>query len=444
VISRAPLLACIAAVVGFCLAAPVACTAAARSASFGRVVNLTPAGGAESAPQLAVGADGRVLATWIGADGVVTRFGSERGGFRPPQVVGHVALPGFGGLVAGVGPDGTAAVAWGVVSRTVHDGAMVSVAPPGGRFGPPRLVTGHDELVTLNGVGVDGGGRIVVSWRTPLVNRVDLGRLRYAIARRGHAFTPPRTLPEKIKSDGTAQLITTPTGDVIIAGDANTTSIHLLTPALAAFETIPVLSPTVTSAAIVAAAAGPGGVGAALYDTSAPNSLAAAVGAVRESPTGVWGPPMLIDATSPVVDTGPIVAFPGDGATVLSWGTAPTTSTGTSMVVGAPNVKVAIAESGGAFSAPVELAGHNLDRFAAPEIAAFGGDTAIAWPQRSRGQDLVRVAVRPPRSAFSLPRTLGRADRDTAISLAAGRSTAIAGWLSHGHVRVAVAISRGG
>ncbi len=120
------------------------------------------------------------------------------------------------------------------------------------------------------------------------------------------------------------------------------------------------------------------------------------------------------------------------------------TSTGTGMAVGLPNAEVAIAEPGSGFSAPVELAGHHVDRFVAPEIAAFGGDTVITWPQHSRGQDLVRVAIRRPRSAFLLPRTLGRADRDTAISLAAGGSTVIAGWLSHGHVRITIASSRRG
>ncbi|HWF26218.1 MAG TPA: hypothetical protein VG275_12260 [Solirubrobacteraceae bacterium] len=406
-------------------------------AGFAPAVTLTPTGGAQSPPQLAVAPGGRILATWLGARGVVfARFGSGAHGFAPAHVLGRPGPPGFGGLVAGVGADGTAAVAWGLESRTVHGGAMVSIAPPGGRFGPPRLVSGHDELVTLVGVGIDGTGRVVVVWRKPTGACCDNYRVRYAMADRGHAFTAARTLP---RSNGGAQLITTPTGTLIISGDASA-SVRVLSPGQTMFATTPVLAPG-ASPTLVQAAAGPGGVGAALEDTFSPDpsSASAGVGAVRASASGVWGSPLLVDARGRVIDDAPSLALPGDGATVLTWGTAPETPHGTGVTIGFPNVEVAIAEAGGAFGAPVELAAHDLDSFGAPEIAAFGSETAIAWPQRARGQDLVRAAVRPALSAFTPPRTLGRADRATAIALAAGGTTAVAGWLSHGHVRVAIA-----
>jgi hypothetical protein len=434
--ASAPLLiACLAV---FAVGARATAGVTRAAAGFGPAVSLTPTGGAQSPPQLAVAPSGRILATWLGGGGAVfARFGSTARGFGPAHVLGRPGPPEFGGLVAGIGADGTAAVAWGV--DTIHGGTVVSIAPPGGRFGPPRLVSGHDELVTLVGVGIDGTGRVVVVWRKPFGACCDNYRVRYAMADRGHAFTAPRTLPH---SNGGAQLITTPTGKMIISGDASA-SVRVLSPGQTIFATTPVLA-TGASPTLVEAAAGPGGVGAALEDTFSPdpNSASAGVGAVRASASGVWGPPLLVDARGRVIDNAPSLAVPGDGATVLTWGMAPETPQGAGVTIGFPNVEVAIAEPGGAFEAPVELAPHALDSFGAPEIAAFGSETAIAWSQRGRGQDLVRAAVRPALSAFTPARTLGRAGRATAIAMAAGGTTAVTGWLSHGQVRVAIASER--
>lgn len=119
------------------------------------------------------------------------------------------------GTALAVGPDGTAAAAWGGSPLDVASPARsirVAVAPRNGRFGPARtLVTASP--VTLDGVAVTATGAIVVVYRT---GTIDTSRpVQAVIAPPGGTFGPPTTLG--VSRQYAPTLTTIPNGRVLVA-----------------------------------------------------------------------------------------------------------------------------------------------------------------------------------------------------------------------------------
>jgi len=138
--------------VGLALIAP----ASAEAAGWSRTATLSPRHAGLTTPAVAVnGAGEGVIASGGGliASPAKVRVALVRGQrFGKPRTLGRGR-----DVVAAIGPDGTAVVAW--TGR--GDNLRVAVRRPGGRFGTPRTLAGYGAEAR---VAVAASGEVAVTW----------------------------------------------------------------------------------------------------------------------------------------------------------------------------------------------------------------------------------------------------------------------------------------
>jgi hypothetical protein len=141
---------------------------------------------------LAVDADGDVLAVWGDPDGKV--YGSFRGAggaFSAPAPIRPDADAVFPAPQAAFDDSGSATVVWGRPETDPTYGAVrriyVSVRSPSGEFSAPQRISPADKYVQSPRIAVDAAGNALVAWSQG-------DGLGVAFRPAGGAFEPPTTL----------------------------------------------------------------------------------------------------------------------------------------------------------------------------------------------------------------------------------------------------------
>jgi hypothetical protein len=410
---------------------------ASAAVRFVRSADLTPRGGvSEDSPAVAVGADGRVVVAYSSRTELFVRSGTTRGSYGRAQKFGVRFIPavGAGKVEAAVGPDGEAAVAWVAAGPPHNTRVLVSVAPPHGRFGRARWIDGRDTAFSIDGVGIDRGGRVVVSWNELGSGCCERGTVRYAIGSPSGVFTAPATLPLQHQAGGLGQVLETATGGVVVTGESTPFQLFELAPTAAALNPLPT-PPGDGNGEVDSASAGPGGIGGAIYSVDPPNMLTADVGATRlDSGAETWTTPIFAPLTGVASTAGPSpdtqVALPAGGDTVLQ------------ITVGR-RLELAIAPPGGSFSTPRAIGpGPSFiseTGVGAPALSAFGPDAALVWLTGPNGHQVLHTLIQPAGSGTPTAQSLGHVDEVTYPALTTGGTHAIVVWEVDHHVLVAAA-----
>lgn len=412
----------------------------AAAAGFGPPIDLTSTGGASGTPRVAIGSEGRTVVTWVERGALVARLGGPAR-LGAVQVLGRAAGeigPGATDLVAAVGAGGVAAVAW-IAAGGPHNARMlVSVAPAGRPFGRARWINGGEVASGVDGVGVDGRGHVLVTWRGFDPKCCEMAPVRYAIGSAGHRFTPARTLPVRHEAGGYGQVIETTTGGLIATAASDPTLFFELDPSGRKLTSLP--APRLdASTAVVDVAAGPNGIGASVYSDDVMQGLyfGADVGATLLPSYGVWSQPTFasLPPSTPTLGPGysPVLALPANGSTVLG------------LTIGR-HVELDVAPSGGVFGAPQVIGqatefGPDALNPSDPQIVAFGSNAALAWLDQEGHRLTINVATYPP-TGHPVKQALGPIDQLTAESLATNGRTAAIAWVSRHHLRLAFAPPR--
>jgi hypothetical protein len=410
---------------------------ASAAVRFARSADLTPGGGvSDDSPAIAVGVDGRVVAAYSARTELFVRSGTTRGSYGRAQRLGVRFIPAVGGgkVATAVGPDGEAAVAWGAAGPPHNTRVLVSVAPPHGRFGRARWIDGRDTAFSIDGVGIDRGGRVVVSWNDLGSGCCERGTVRYAIGSPSGVFTPPATLPLEHQAGGLGQVLETATGGVVVTGESTPFQLFELAATAATLNPLPT-PPGDGNGEVDSASAGPGGIGGAIYSVDPPNMLAADVAATRlDSTTGMWTTPIFAPLTGRVPTAGPSpdtqVALPASGDTVLQ------------ITVGR-RLELAIAPPGGSFAAPRVIGPApsfiGETGVGAPALSAFGPDVALVWLTGPDAHQVLQALIQPAGGGTPVTRSLGRVDDVAYPALATGGTHAVIVWEADHHVLVAAA-----
>ncbi len=136
---------------------------------FSRPLVLNPDGPGAGPASLALGADGTVAVAWAAGGAAHVAVCPPRGAFGHEQTVATFTRAGGSGETpVAVTPSGEVLVAWTeAVPDPLGDRSHVAVAtrPPGGAFGPRRLLSAPEMTAELPALGVEGGGVVVAAWR---------------------------------------------------------------------------------------------------------------------------------------------------------------------------------------------------------------------------------------------------------------------------------------
>jgi hypothetical protein len=182
---------------------------------------------------LAVGPDGTVLVTWIdGREGRkdpatwLARVVDEGSRVESVRKVGDDTCV-CCRVDAAAGPDGTVALAWRQVFPGDVRDMVLAVSRDGGRtFGDPALISADRWKINAcphrgGAVGLDGRGRVYVSWYTEGTDiRPDL---RFAVSPDGRRFGPPKRLHTAATSiPDNARMAVDPAGRAVVVWEEST------------------------------------------------------------------------------------------------------------------------------------------------------------------------------------------------------------------------------
>ncbi|MFC5462826.1 EAL domain-containing protein [Massilia niabensis] len=155
---------------------------------------------------LAVAANGDVLATWTEYHGALWFARSRDGGASftaPRKVAGDAARPARAPALA-TGPDGAVHLAWTVGEDPAADIHLARSDDDGASFGPARRVgagPGHADAPRL---AVDGKGDLHLVYAEAPAGPGGRSEIRHARSTGGGPFSAPRTISSPVSGTGTA------------------------------------------------------------------------------------------------------------------------------------------------------------------------------------------------------------------------------------------------
>jgi hypothetical protein len=407
--------------------------------------------------------EGQPQGVYAGYGGIEARLGSAAHGWRDAQVLSSNGES----PIAGVGANGTAAVAWCRSLKPYGRLLYVSIAGPGRRFGPATLVSTHGRFAVScpEALEVQPDGRVVLIWSQTLEYDLTLikSRIQFALLRARGTRPVLGTISANVPGEGELHAAETEDGDVLVAFEVPTRlsdaqGVVQLEPGARRF-TAPQAIELAGNATIRAESisAGPGGAALALTVRGEPaedeytdeNTMA------EQQPNGAFGPPTVI-FRQPVLPLGDqfrpedaTVAFTAGGARVATWLNAfigPPSELLEGEPIG-PEVVVAAVRPAGAtgFQAPVQLS-VGSGRSGTPVIASVGAGTVVLWAQHEPGcRQRIYSAVGEvgTASARVLPLS-GRyraangecSEGSGQIALAGSSAGAIAAWVQGSTLRI--------
>lgn len=403
--------------------------ALARAAALATLVALTAAAPAPAAivspkgvrsPQVAVNVDGATVVAWerVTKRGVAVEVRSGEG----PLELGRtrrIASRGSQPQVA-VNADGTMAVMWREPGARGVRSIRVAVARPGRGFGSAQLVDRRRANMSVVGVAVQPGGRVVAIWRR------SSRRLAYALARRNHAFGRARNLATANHAAAGALAVDPRDGSVSVTYGTPVSSspptnqqaaVRTLTLTGTAFSPPTVLSQGPGTNRLQEArpsmASGPAGVGVAYVQVGDPYVL----NLVRRNGDGSWAQAERIAASyfgaADIFPSGLRATLLPDGAAVAAWSLDKQAPSGTL----ANQIVASIAGPSAPFG-PFQPLTPADGRVSAPAVASAGGE-AFAATARTHGPVLLSTREAGA-SAFGAPATLAESGDGDVLLAAAG------------------------
>jgi len=407
-------------------------------------------------------AEGPGGGAYTGYGRVEARLGSALHGWRSAQVL---AADGESPITA-VGGNGTAAVAW--CRRPKNDIRLiyVSIASPGGQFGPARYLrtSGHYPTSCPQALEVQPDGRVVVIWSQPLeYSGIPLrSRVQFALLSPGGGRPLIGTVSSQVPGEVDPSAAETEAGDVLLAlgqeGAEGPQSVAQLEPGADSFGSPQVIEPA--GNAIIRGArisAGPGG--AALVfslDPEEADGEATVDDVVEQGPDGAFGPPVAIvrqpavPAGNELLPEGADVAFPVGGAGAAAWREAfvgPASGLiGEREPIGPGAVVVAMRPSGAAsYQAPVQVS-VGAGRPGSPLSASAGASTVVIWAEAERGckqlvYGTILTAGTPPAPGLPLSGSYRAGRGECAagsgqLALAGSSADAVAAWVENSALHV--------
>jgi hypothetical protein len=432
---------------------------AAAAVTLGPVETLSAQGSYN--PNVSVSANGTMLATW-GAG----RSGHAIARFRRPGNAkwsgAQVVIPRGVLRLQAIGADGTAAIVWlvGEVDSPKHSNLLVSIAPPGGRFGRPRVVASGKWLDDPLAVVRPDGDVVLVWTRSLSLQEQNPVEVLYSGARAGGAPSAPRRVglggpsrPTIAENDAGAILLTYGTSFGEGKGSINRQAVVATMPAATAQFGTPIefradqraTFPQPGAEDDAEAVAGDGRV--ALVNRPSATLPARIVETRALADDGVLGPPVVATVasrtgTAQTEEVRGGSALGGDGALIeTSWEEEFAGEYGGPLA--SSSVRTAVTLPGAmAMSPPQDVVRAAHVSLFIPEATSVGGDVVAIWT-RTTGKrfctERVYFTDRSAGGAFSTPRALSGpfhvcGARET--DLAGGGAQALAAWIENSRIVV--------
>jgi hypothetical protein len=366
--------------------------------AFGPPEDLSAFTGLGRDPQVAIGPDGTAFVVWletISGINVIRARVREAGQaqFGPPVTLSDpaaVALP----ARLGVGPDGTATVAWpqavGPETR-----ARVRTRPPGGQFGPPEDLSATGGTASDVQVDTGGDGTTAVVWRFGA-----LPVTQAAVRPPGGAFGPAVTVGPSGRPARDPDVAVAPDGSVTVifaaTDGANDIAQSVTRPPGGVFGSpTDVVSQLGVDASLTRVVAGPDGTVTALWRRGPLNGWE--IEAAVRPPGGVFADPVRLSPLGHVGDTPRLAAAP-DGTVTALW---------TGIAGGEITITSAVRLPGGAF-APGAVLSDPAGPASLPDVAAAPDGSAVAvWVRNDGSAVRVQAAVTASPPALRSPPVLG-------------------------------------
>jgi hypothetical protein len=404
---------------------------------------ISTAGARASEPAVAASADGRTLAAWVAVRGEVeisqgppesflvnvghgrieARLGSTAHRWGRTQMLGTDGEA----PIAAVGSNGTAAVAWCTRTKSGVQLSYVSIASPGRRFGPARLLSARgtrSKYVSCpDALEVQPDGRVVLVRLEGVENTYQppLYRIQFALLRARGGRPLIGTISTEI-ANIPVTAAETEDGDVLLGLEGSPgEDLAQLRPDAQRFTAPQDIEPPGETYAVTNSASASAGPGGAALAFEAGFDLPSATGeeldeldVAEQQPNGAFSAPVavfrrqLLPKGEQFHSSGPRVALPSGGAQVATWlSTFGPVSLNEHGAIGAQVVMAAVRPAGAkSFQAPVRLS-VGPDRSGEPLIASAGTDTVALWVQDEPGcKQRVYTAVGAVGTALAQVRAL--------------------------------------
>lgn len=329
---------------------------------------LSEAGRHAGSPDVAVDAEGNVIAVWEGSDGIDRRaYAAVRpagGAFGDPQTLSE-AGQGVNGLDLAVNPSGVAVVVW---SRS--DGTKVRIQAatrqPGATFGPPETISAAGQSAHGPSVAVDASGRAVVAWyRQDGTSGSCCSRVQTARQGPGGSFEAPRTLSAAGQSAFSPQVAQDEAGNVLVVW----------------------------------------------HRADASGGCCLRVQAIARAADDDFGSGQLVQTLSEPGQNAsrPRIAVAPDGEATVVW----TRNDGANLRVQAAARSAAAAAGTPGFLPPVDLSAAGEEAMSPHAAIDPGGNAVAVWTRHDGVVDRVQAAARPRGGSFGPPQTISAAGSES-------------------------------